>query len=412
MSSPSLMNREHWSVASTVHLQMRALPKTPLMGWRHLLPSRQAGMPNVSNLRHTAYVTSGRAALLAALRQLNLPVGSGVLVPTYHCPTMVAPVLQAGLTPIFFPIGHDGLPMLESLERVEIEKARAIFVAHYFGLPKGLHSVRKWCDDYGIVLVEDCAHSYFGLAGNRPVGAWGDYATASLSKFFPVAEGGLLASAHRRLSHLGLASPGWRAQTKGALDVVEVAHQHGHLPGLGHLLAPLFWLKNQRKSFAPIASATSSVEILGSRADSMMINCDMGRTGNEISVASNVLHSILPTGAIVRQRRANFAVLLSGLEDAVGARSLVTGLPDAAAPYVFPLWVDGLERSEAVYAAIRAVRLPVFRWDQVWPGTPQYAHDAGSQWSHQVLQLLCHQDLAEAELRQVCAQLRHILQAH
>ena len=35
--------------------------------------------------------------------------------------------------------------------------------------------VRAWCDAQSIALIEDCAHSFFGTAGNRPVGAWGDY---------------------------------------------------------------------------------------------------------------------------------------------------------------------------------------------------------------------------------------------
>ncbi|MBK9574239.1 MAG: DegT/DnrJ/EryC1/StrS family aminotransferase [Rhodoferax sp.] len=54
-------------------------------------------------------------------------------------------------------------------------------------------------------MIEDCAHCFFGQAGERPIGAWGDFATASLTKFFPVPEGGLLASSSRPLPGLALA---------------------------------------------------------------------------------------------------------------------------------------------------------------------------------------------------------------
>ena len=57
---------------------------------------------------------------------------------------------------------------------------------------------------------------------------------------------------------------------------------------------------------------------------------------------------------------------------------------------VFPL----AARADVVYESLRMQRLPVFRWDRVWPGTPVLAGDTGRAWNRQVLQLLCHQDLS------------------
>ena len=48
-----------------------ALPKAPVLGWRSLWPHSAPALPNVSQLPHRAYTTSGRAALLSALRQLR-----------------------------------------------------------------------------------------------------------------------------------------------------------------------------------------------------------------------------------------------------------------------------------------------------------------------------------------------------
>ena len=50
--------------------------------------------------------------------------------------------------------------------------------------------------------------------------------------------------------------------------------------------------------------------------------------------------------------------------------------------------------------------MPVFRWDRIWPGTPGSRHDEGPRWSQHVLQLLCHQDLSAADIRQVARQVR------
>ena len=385
------------------------LPKAPVLGWRSLWPDSYPALPNLSQLPHRAYTTSGRAALLAALRQLDLRPGSVVLVPTYHCPTMVAPVLQAGLVPAYFPIGADGLPALDGIEAAIAASARVMFVAHYFGLPKSLHKVHAWCQARGIVLVEDCAHSYFGRAGDRPVGHWGDYATASLSKFFPVAEGGLLASAHHELKPLRLTPPGLRAQLKGAIDVIEFAHRHQRLAGLSHLLAPSFWLKNRGR--AQTSAVEASDPESAPSAASLMTGCDMARVALAPCAATLALHLLMPVGRVVQQRRKNYRSLAASLAGVPGAQALAPALPDEAAPYVWPLWLDGPERADAIYARLRAAQLPVFRWDRVWPGTPADPQDEGSKWSRQVLQILCHQDLDAADMAFVAHTTRHILHA-
>ena len=387
-------------------------PKAPVLGWRSLWPAGSSGLPHVGHLPHRAYTTSGRAALLCALKQLALPAGSGVLVPTYHCPTMVAPVIQAGLTPMYFPIGPDGLPLLDGIPAATAGRARVMFVAHYFGLPKSLHGVRAWCDERGIALVEDCAHSYFGQAGDRPVGAWGDFAAASLSKFFPVDEGGLLASAHRPLQPLGLAPAGLRAQVKGGFSVLEFAYRHGRLPGPSQLLAPLIWLKNRgHVPHDPVGWQGPGGT--APDADAMMASCDMGRVAQSVTWVARNLHRALPQAGIVQRRRRHFQAYDEAFSQtwasAQGVRPLAAGLTDGTAPYVFPLWVDSVANADALYAQLRLARLPVFRWDRIWPGTPADGQDSGAAWSRQVLQLLCHQDLRGGHVDQVVDRIRLFL---
>ena len=196
------------------HKVVQALPKGPLLDWSSFQLTDAPGIPSVEDLPHIAFTTSGRSAIYQTLLQLQLPPNSTVLVPTYHCPTMVAPVLLADLQPIYFGVRTDGLPNLHSIDPAVALHARAMIVSHYFGLAQSLHEVRDWCDSHGIVLIEDCAHCYFGQAGERPIGAWGDYCTASLSKFFPVPEAGLLGSAHHTVRSLQLARQGLKAQIK------------------------------------------------------------------------------------------------------------------------------------------------------------------------------------------------------
>ena len=379
------------------------LPRAPVLDWANF---KRTGAPHIACIEdapHTVITTSGRAALYHALLQLRLPARATVLVPTYHCPTMVAPVICAGLRPAFFGLQADGLPDLDTLDTAVAQEAGAIIVAHYFGLPHSLIAIRAWCDLHHVALIEDCAHSFFGHAGDRPVGHWGDYAVASLSKFFPVPEAGLLASATRPIPQLSLEALGLRAQVKGWVDVLEFAVDHDRLGGLNRLLSPIFNLKNHNSKTEP---PDDDVDLSSELA--MLRICDMGRIGNAPLGVSLMLNRGLSRGRIAARRRENFDRYAQYFSSVSGAQPAFPAMPEATAPYVFPLWVDDAER---VYRSLRTRRLPVFRWDRIWPGTPQRKGDVGPLWSEHVLQLLCHQDLSAADIEYTAGAVLDLLQS-
>ena len=256
------------------------------------------------------------------------------------------------------------------------------------GLPRSLAAVRAWCDVRGLPLVEDCAHSFFGQAGERPVGQWGDLATASVAKFFPVAEGGLLASA-RPLPPQALQPAGVKQQAKAWVDLLERSSEQGRLAGLNTPLRALFRLKNGPPR--PPSAGGTPREM--DEAE-MMADCDLSRSEQAPPGLTRRLFN-LPRGRIAQRRRAHYEALHRLTEQLPGARPLFGPLPAQAAPYVMPLWVD---EPEPIYAALRGAGCAVFRWERVWPGVPDFHGDHGARWRTHVLQLLCHQDLDDAML--------------
>lgn len=366
------------------------LPRSPILDWSSFRIIDAPNISSIENLAHISFTTSGRAAIYQALLQLQLPAASTVLVPSYHCPTMVAPVILANLNVAYFGLRPDGLPNLDTIEPTTASKSRAMLVSHYFGLPHSLAEVRQWCDDRGIALIEDCAHCYFGEAGERPAGAWGDYATASLSKFLPVPEGGLLASAYHSIAPFQLAPQSFKAQLKGWVDVFELATKYKRFKGLNSALAVLFRIKNSHLHSRPKVDGPAE-----SAVANMMRECDMSRIAQAPLGLSMILKTILPRGRIIAQRQQNFAGYAKHFAHTEGAKALLPLPSKVVAPYVFPLWVDDADR---VYHALRTLALPVFRWDKIWPGTPRIDGDVGPLWSQHVLQLLCHQDLSQADI--------------
>lgn len=377
---------------------MRPQPTRPTFGWDNLRGAA-AGLPAVDDLPHTRQLTSGRAALFAAMQALGLRPGDVVLAPSYHCPTLIAPLRAAGAAVQFYPLGADGLPALGAI--APAPGTRALVVAQLFGLPRSLAAARAWCDAHGVALVEDCAHSFFGQAGERPVGHWGDLATASLSKFFPLPEGGLLASA-RPLPAQALQPPGAKAQLKAWVDVLERSSEQHRLPGLDAPLRALFRLKNgpPRPPSPPGPADTTEA--------GQMAEADLARVGHAPPALARLLLG-LPRQRIVERRRSRYEALHRLAQALPGTATPWGALPADAAPYVMPLWVDGAARADAAYAALRAAGGAVYRWDRVWPGCPALPGDHGPAWRRQLLQLLCHQDLPDAALAHTLATLRAAL---
>ncbi|MCA3240833.1 MAG: DegT/DnrJ/EryC1/StrS aminotransferase family protein [Rubrivivax sp.] len=383
-----------------------AQPRGPVLGLASLVgPRRPVGLPWLFDHPRRMFTTSGRAAIHAALRALALPAGSVVSLPRYHCPTLVAPAAALGLDLQFHPLDALGRPELDALEQAR-EAAqghlRVLLAAHWFGRVRSLAREREWCDRHGIVLIEDCAHALFGEAGERPVGCWGDYATASLTKFMPVAEGGLLLAAPGRVLPT-LARPGLRAQAKALVDVLDRSLEAGRLRGLAWLRPgrrPRPVLADQvEQTYPPLqAIASGAAPSPHVAAAQMTADCDLARVGDALPLASQVLALSLPMARSVARRRAVFDRLAFGLDGIEGTRVLVMPPGEAPAPYVLAWAFDDATAADAVYAVSRAEGLAVFRWDRVWPGTPAVGGDTGTTWQRCVLQVLCHQDLADAQV--------------
>ena len=383
---------------------MQPFPKLPVLGWSSYSGARDAPCPGVLDARYRRYTISGRAAISLALQVLGGRSGNKVLVPTYHCTTMIVPVVHAEMLPMFYPTTARGSPDLDWLRRADLSGVRAMLAAHYFGLPQPMAAIRAFCDERGISLIEDCAHAFFGVSDARPVGSWGDVAIASLTKFFPVPEGGLITSSTRTLDSLFLTPRGLRDEVKAAADAVEVGASHGRFPGLNWLFNLVFGLKNRLRHgrSAPRSEADAGApEALQPRPGQLLASV-------RPALAVRWLADSVHRARIVALRRRNYLELAARFSATAGARALATELPADAAPYVFPLYVDD---PEASYQRLRAAGVPIFRWDEIWPGTPALENDHGLDWATHVFQLGCHQDLSLEDIGAIAATVRDIIES-
>ena len=189
------------------------------------------------------------------------------------------------------------------------------------------------------------------------------------------------------------------------MDVIELASRYKRFSGMQIFLASFFKLKNIRSRIPRLSEVTNSTEI-----SKMMRDCDMARIDQSPLWSAIVLKNILPRGRILIQRQINFSSYATYFSKVPGAKPLFPINSETialTAPYVFPLWVDD---PDSIYQALRALKLPVFRWDRIWPNTPNLPGDAGTLWSHHVLQLLCHQDLSSEDIDRTAQAVLNLLQ--
>ena len=381
---------------------VKPIPRLPALDWNTFSGANESATRCVLTNPENHFTNSGRASILLALEMLGVGPGEKILVPTYHCPTMIAPIVALGATPIFYPLDELGAPRLDWIKGEFVEGTRALLVAHFFGLPQPMKEMRQWCTQQGVRLIEDCAHALFGSVDGRDIGAWGDVSIASLTKFLPVPEGGCLVTNMLTGPIPALHEPGAVGQLKAALDIFHVGVTHSRLTGLGTVLGGLYSiqgrLKGKRKHAVHHPNGTASSLSEGFTIDTVLAH-------RSLTHASRWMARNAPRGRIVSRRRENYDFFVRSLSGLPGMRPLFPDLPVDCAPYVFPLWVD---RPDPGYSELRGLEFPVSRWDRLWPTVPSMESDSGVKWSSHVLQLACHQDLTLAERQQMVITLKQV----
>ncbi len=377
-------------------------PRLPVLDWGSFSGEKISSTPCLLSHPSAQFTVSGRASILLALEMLKVGPGSKVLMPTYHCPTMIAPVEALGANAVFYPINSSGAPDLQWIRQHHTKDISAILVAHFFGLPQPLADIRHWCDQQGVRLIEDCAHALFGMSGERTVGKWGDLAIASLTKFLPVPEGGCLVDNLAPGPLPRLHQPGLKSQFKAGFDIIHTGVNHGRLAGLAPLVNGANQLRSQLKPKLAVEPG-SAAQSIDAPSDGFTIDVDQAHLN--LTMPSRWIAQHAPRARIVDRRRENYAFFTQALSGVTGMRPLLPQLPDYCAPYVFPLWVD---QPDPGYTELRRLGFPVSRWDRLWPTVTTLEEDCGIKWSHHVLQLACHQDLTSAEIHQMISTLKQI----
>src|SRR5919198_5232679 len=136
----------------------------------------------------------GRHGLWLGLRTLGLAPGDAVLAPAYHHGSEIEVLARLGLECRFYGLTQRLEPDEEQLQSLLGPAVRALQLVHYLGHPQDAARWRRWCDERGLLLIEDAAMAWLAETPNGPVGMHGDIAIYCLYKSFGLPDGAALLS--------------------------------------------------------------------------------------------------------------------------------------------------------------------------------------------------------------------------
>lgn len=160
---------------------------------------------------------SGSNALHLAVKLLDLPPGSDVIVPSFTWISCAHAVVLCGHRPVFADVSLDTHNItLEDVEAARTPKTKAVMVVHYGGLPVRMDEIAK----AGLPIVEDAAHAVDSRLNGRLCGGIGDVGIYSFDavKNLAMGEGGGLTAKDparvaraKQLRYCGIGKSGFEA---------------------------------------------------------------------------------------------------------------------------------------------------------------------------------------------------------
>jgi len=135
---------------------------------------------------------SGRAAIVAAIKALQLKSGANIGVPLYSCPVVFKAIKETGCLPVFIDIEPDTYNISVKDLSKKSSLLDAIIIIHMFGNVCDISSLLDAAN--GKPLIEDCAQSLGSKFEDRMTGTFGNIGVYSFrsGKYLSVGEGGAL----------------------------------------------------------------------------------------------------------------------------------------------------------------------------------------------------------------------------
>lgn len=330
-----------------------------------------------------------RHAIWNALRSHGFGADDVILVPAYHHGSEIEAIIQAGLNLRYYELTDMLEPDAAILQSLFDSRVRALYLIHYLGFPQNAAYWRQWCDERGIMLIEDAAQAFLATRDNRPVGSFGHMAFFCLYKMFGIPDGSVVVSDHPPAGPLLKAQSGYWRVFKRHVNFIAARNR-----GLGffHLSLKPLVIKGIRKWNVAMGNSEFALGDPNSPPTLM---------------TKRLLPKVLDKEAAAR-RRENYNFLLRHLGNWVPGPFAT--LPEGACPFAFPM---KLSNPRPFLKEIRSKGvLGILFWLNPHPSLPVNDFPKSMAYREKVLALPVHQDLTRSNLQQIVDVVLQALKKH
>ncbi len=136
------------------------------------------------------YFSLARHALFEALTLAGVRAGSRVLLPSYLCRDMLAPLWLLDAKPVWYDVAPDMRP---SQAQATWPEADVVLAVNYFGFPQDLGEFANYASRTSALVIEDNAHGFLSRSGDgRWLGCRADLGLFSMRKTMRIPDGAAL----------------------------------------------------------------------------------------------------------------------------------------------------------------------------------------------------------------------------
>ena len=148
-------------------------------------------------------ICNGTAALEVAIKSLNLPKKSEIIVTSRSFFSSASCIINTGHVPKFADVNIFTQNItLEEIKKKLTKKTKAIICVHLSGLPCEIDKIKKFSKQKKIKIIEDCSQAHGASINNKQVGSFGDVSTWSFCNdkiISTLGEGGMISTNKKKI---------------------------------------------------------------------------------------------------------------------------------------------------------------------------------------------------------------------
>ncbi|MBN1481207.1 DegT/DnrJ/EryC1/StrS family aminotransferase [candidate division KSB1 bacterium] len=157
--------------------------------YKHKVYTFERELAQRCGVKHALAVTSGSAALICALKAVNLQPGDEVIVPAYTFVATYSSIIFCGGIPVLAEIDESLNINPADIQKRITAKTRVIMPVHMLGNACDMDAITKIADQHQLIVIEDACQANGGSYKGRALGSIGAVGTYSLNIFKTITAG-------------------------------------------------------------------------------------------------------------------------------------------------------------------------------------------------------------------------------